>query len=239
LVATEDELTLTAIAARTEVPLASCGAIMQTLEMRGFASRRVVGRSHLWRPTLRLYALGARLMSGLDLPTISQPQLRRLADELGTPCHVGVLDGDTVVYVAKAATSSFVQFNTYTGKALPFNLTALGKAIAAFLEPEEVTPLLGRLRSGSGPKAKPTDRQTLLDDLAAVRVAGYALEDEEDEAEIACVAAPIFGAQRRVIASLGATGFARDIARERLDEVATAVRAAAAAVSVELGHVSQ
>jgi DNA-binding IclR family transcriptional regulator len=238
LVATEDELTLTAIAARTDVPLATCGSIMRTLELRGFAVRRIVGRSHLWRPTLRLYALGARLMSGLDLPTISQPQLRRLADELGVPCHVGVLDGSSVVYVAKAATTSFVQFNTYTGKALPFNLTALGKAIAAFLDAEELAPLLSDLKPGKGPKGKSADRQLFLDELARVRVDGYALEDEEDDEEIACVAAPIFGAQRKVIASLGATGFARDVAGARLGDVAEAVQAAAAAVSQELGHVA-
>jgi IclR family KDG regulon transcriptional repressor len=237
LVALNRPSSLTALAKRTKIPLATCATIMQTLEMRGYATRQVIGRSHLWRPTLRLYTLGAQLMPRLDLPQIAQPHLAALAEATGTPGHIGVLEGDEVVYVAKAAIDGFVQFNTFPGKRAPFNLTALGRAVAAFLDEAELQPLLGRLKTGEGPKARADGPRALLSELERVRREGYAVEDEEEEAGIACIAAPIRDAEGQVLASVGITGFARDLVGDRLDDYSAAVLRAARAISSELGHV--
>ena len=93
LVGADEPLTLTSLAKKTKIPLATCAAIVYTLEERGYASRRIVGRSHFWRPTLRLYGLATQLVRKIDLSEIAQPQLRGLADTLGMPAHVGVLNG--------------------------------------------------------------------------------------------------------------------------------------------------
>lgn len=138
LVSADEELTLTALAKATRIPLATCASIAYTLEQRGYATRRVVGRSHFWRPTLRLYGLASQLVRKIDLSSVAQQEMRSLADELSMPVHIGVLDGANVVYVAKAATAGFIQFDTYPGKVSPFNLTALGRAIAAYLDRKSV-----------------------------------------------------------------------------------------------------
>ncbi|WP_158889856.1 IclR family transcriptional regulator [Amycolatopsis anabasis] len=235
LVAAEDGLTLTALARTTRIPLATCASIVYTLEQRGYASRRVVGRSHFWRPTLRLYDLGAPLIRQEDLSEVAQPQLRQLADRLRMPAHVGVLDGSSVVYVAKAANPGFIQFDTYPGKVSPFNLTALGKAIAAYLPDSELEPLLSQLAPGAGPKAKRPTVRAFRAQLAKVRQAGYALEDEEEQADIACVAAPFFDAEGRVNGSVGVTGFARDLTGRKLTHAADLVVRQAKEISAKLG----
>lgn len=94
LVRSEDGLTLTALAKASDVPLATCAAIVYTLEERGYAARKVVGRSHFWRATLGLYGLATQLVRRVDLSTVAQEPLRRLADELRLPAHIGVLSGD-------------------------------------------------------------------------------------------------------------------------------------------------
>ncbi|GAB3574977.1 hypothetical protein GCM10027445_36670 [Amycolatopsis endophytica] len=70
LVDAGEGLTLTALARTTEIPLATCASIVYTLESRGYARRRVVGRSHFWRATTRLYELAAPL-AGETLSTRS------------------------------------------------------------------------------------------------------------------------------------------------------------------------
>ncbi|TQJ01242.1 IclR family transcriptional regulator [Amycolatopsis cihanbeyliensis] len=235
LVAAEDGLTLTALARDTRIPLATCASIVYTLEARGYAARRVVGRSHFWRPTLRLYDLAAPLIRKDDLAAVAQPHLRLVADELNMPAHLGVLDGASVVYVAKAATSGFIQFDTYPGKVSPFDLTALGRAIAAYLPDEALAPLLTRLSKGMGPKARKATSRALRAQLAKVRDRGYALEDEEEEADIACVAAPIFDSDGGVAASIGVTGFAKDLAVRRLSVAADLVVRHGREISAELG----
>ncbi|MDQ0380733.1 helix-turn-helix domain-containing protein [Amycolatopsis thermophila] len=67
LVEAGEGLTLTALARATEIPLATCASIVYTLESRGYARRRVVGRSHFWRATPRLYEVAAPL-AGQALP---------------------------------------------------------------------------------------------------------------------------------------------------------------------------
>ena len=239
LIGSEKPLTLTLLAQTAGVPLATCASIVQTFEQRGYAERQVVGRSHFWQPTLRLYALASSLIRKLDPASVAQPQLRGLSDAVGMPAHLGALNGTSVVYVAKAATPGFVQFDTFIGKVAPYNLTALGRAIAAFLPEEELKPLLVRLTPGAGPNAMKPDVKTFREALAGVREQGYAIEDEEEQAEISCVAAPVFDASERVTYAVGVTGFSRDLMGDRLPEVISAVRSTAAAISRELGSTAR
>jgi DNA-binding IclR family transcriptional regulator len=149
-----------------------------------------------------------------------------------------MLDAGTIVYLAKASTPGFVQFNTYPGKTAPFNLTALGKAIAAYRPPQELAALMQHLAPGRGPKWRGPDPELLLDELARVRVEGYAVEDEEEEPNIGCVAAPIFDAKGTVVASVGVTGFSSSIAGDRLPEIVAAVTETGREISAALGHPS-
>ncbi|ADB33543.1 transcriptional regulator, IclR family [Kribbella flavida DSM 17836] len=235
MVTSDEDLTLTALAKKANVPLATCASIVYTLEQRGYAARRVVGRSHFWRPTMTLYGLATQLVRKTDLSTVAQPQLRRLADTMAMPVHIGVLTGASVVYVAKAATPGFIQFDTYPGKVAPYNLTALGKAIAAHLPEAELRPLLAQRAEGKGPKGRPLSEQEFLAELALVRKRGYALEDQEEQADIACVAAPFFDATGRVGGAVGVTGFAKDLSGRNRKTAQTELVELGRIISRELG----
>lgn len=235
LVESDEGVTLTALAKRTNIPLATCASIVYTLEQRGYAHRRVVGRSHFWRPTLRLYGLATQLVRKVDLSTVAQRELRELADTVEMPVHIGVLTGPSVVYVAKAATPGFIQFDTYPGKVSPFNVTALGKAITAHLPQQELEPLLTQLTPGRGPKAAEPSPEAFLAELSEVRKRGYAVEDQEEQAEIGCMAAPFFDADGRVAGAVGVTGFSRDLTGRRRREAIAGVTQVARTISRKLG----
>jgi IclR family KDG regulon transcriptional repressor len=235
LIEAESPLTLTALAQEAGIPLATCASIVQALEQRGYAARRIIGRSHFWRPTIRLYSLSTKLIRALDPGETARPHLRVLCDQLGMPAHLGVLEGGNVVYLAKAAASGFVQFDTYPGKVAPFHLTALGRAIAAFLPQTALDRLLTHpLSPGIGPKAHRNQMAWLQSELAATRERGYAVEDEEEQAGFSCIAAPVFNVDQ-VAYAVGITGFAHELIAERFDEAVAAVVHAARAVSAGLG----
>lgn len=235
LVRAEDGLTLTALAKEAGVPLATCAAIVYTLEERGYAARKVVGRSHFWRATLGLYGLATQLVRRVDLASAAQEDLRTLADELQQPVHVGVLSGSSVVYVAKGAPDHFIQFNTYPGKISPFNVTALGKAISAYLDPDRLEPLLRHLAPGEGPRALPANRDVFLKQLDRVRADGFAVEREEDQPDISCVAVPFFDADGGPAGAVGATGFDRDFVESGFDKAVEGLRSIARSLSAQLG----
>lgn len=226
LTESERPLSLTEIAIAADVPLASCSAIMRTLEARGYAVEHVSGRTHHWQPTLAIYKLGARLIVRLGLAESAQPHIEQLADELGMPASAGVLENDQVIYLAKAAGPSFVQFHTFVGRAVPFGTTAIGKAIAAFLPVERRIALVGEGRG---------TRRALAELEESSRL-GYAIEDEEEYEGIACAAAPVFDATGRCCGGISVTGFRADVLGDaRRERTITAVRTSAAAISAEMG----
>lgn len=164
-------------------------------------------------------------MSRFGIRDISMPHLRELSAAFDVPAHLGVLVGTDVMYLEKAAAPSFIQFNTFPGKLSPFHITALGRAIAAWLPAEERQALTRGVKP-------PIDR--LLDET---HEHGFAVEDSEEIDGVGCIAAPVFGADGAVIASVGLTGFSRDLLPPGEDPPALpAVRDAARAISAELGY---
>jgi DNA-binding IclR family transcriptional regulator len=236
LVESRSPMTLTALAAEAGIPLATCAAIMQTFEARGYAARRVVGRSHFWRLTLKLNGLVAEYMRGIDLGQVVQPYLQELVRQTEMAAHVGLLEGDMIVYAAKAAAPGLVQFDTYPGKMTRFNITALGQAVAAYLPEDQIEPLLSHLAPGAGPGAQQASTDAMRARLAKVRERGYAVEDEEEEAGVGCIAAPFFDPAGQVLGSVGVTGFADQVRGARLRRNADSVVGAGRRLSQEFGH---
>jgi IclR family acetate operon transcriptional repressor len=219
-----EPMTLTQIAERTGIPTASCHAILHTLEEETYVQRRTEGRALYWQPTLALYHLGALTVSRYGIRDVALPHLRTLSEDLGVPAHLGVQVGGDVVYLEKAGSDSFIQFDTYPGKRVPFDRTALGRAIVSAM-PE----------AGRADLVDPRNR-TLRKALKQAETEGFAREDGEEMAEIGCIAAPVFNADRQVIASVGVTGFSHDLFPHGDVPAAPQITAAAAAISAELGY---
>ena len=234
LVEADEPLTLTQLAVRCEVPLATLSLIMSAFEARGYAQRTVVGRSHLWRPTLRMYELGMATLRRVELGSESEPVLAALRDEIGMPAHLGILDGASIVYVARAATHSMVQFNTYPGRIAPFNITALGKAVAAFRPAAQREELLALAVPGTGPNAE-SDFARLRTELEEIRARGYAIENQEEEAGVACIAAPVLGSDGNAAAAISVTGLVDQLLGDRLGSIAHAVIWAAGNLAMRTG----
>ena len=230
-----EPMTLTAIAAAADVPIATCAAVLYSLEARGYATRAIVGRSHFWTLTLALYSLASQQVNKLDVGMSARRELEVLANRVGLPAHIGVLSGTNLVYLAKEAGPSFIQFDTYPGKVVPFNLTALGRAVAAYLPEDRLEVLLRSLATGAGPNASTTDREAFRAVLERVREGGHALEDQEEVEGIACVAAPFFDASGGVVGAVGVTTIADRMAGDFRIEVIDAVVAAGSAISRRLG----
>jgi DNA-binding IclR family transcriptional regulator len=235
LVSSTEPITLTELARRCGVPLATCSAIAASLEARGYAQRTIVGRSHLWRPTLKLYGLGMLTLRRVELGDESEPILNKLRDQVDLPAHLGVLEGASVVYVAKAATSAMVQFNTYPGRISPYNQTALGKAIAAFSPEHRREELLTLAVPGAGPNAARGTRRRLREEFSVIRDHGFAVENQEEEAGIACIAAPVLGGDGFAVAAIGVTGLEHQLLRERRPTITQAVVHAAGALARRTG----
>lgn len=186
------------------------------------------------------YSLGPKLMrlgfqahSQLHLPSVAQPHLEWLRDETSETVHLAVLDGTRVIYIEKLPGYRELQFASYIGARLPAQSTALGKALLAHL-PEEgwqdhFVPGLKRTSNTI------SDFARFRQELALTRSRGYALDLEENEPGVRCVAAPIFDGSGKVVAAVSISSASVYLPEERIPQVADLVKEAAQRISCELG----
>jgi len=169
---------------------------------------------------------------------LAEAQLAGLRDASSETVHLATLDGTEVLYLEKLpGLHPIGLMSSRIGDRSPAHCTGLGKALLAH-EPEALVrqSLSGALRSFT-PRTI-TRMNDLLEELARVRRQGFAVDDEEHELGVVCVAAPVFDSDR-VVAAISASGPADRIRQEMRDEGLTqAVLSAAAEVSSRLGRVA-
>jgi len=166
-----------------------------------------------------------------DLQRDAMPLLRDFAREVQLTCHLGVLEGSEAVYLARVEGARDIVVRSHIGQRFAVNYSALGKSLVAWLEPEQLDAVLGRLAFDRRMPKTITDANEFRRHLASVRTRGWALDDEEQALNCRCVAAPIRDRGGAVVAAISAVGTLEQVDDKRLATLAAEVIAAAGAIS--------
>ncbi|WCM40345.1 helix-turn-helix domain-containing protein [Thermus antranikianii] len=181
----------------------------------------------------QLIRLGFKAYGQLQLPILARPHLERLRDATNETVHLAIREGAEVIYIDKVPGRRELQLASQIGSRFPAQSTALGKAILAWLPEEEA-------RRAFVPGLKRTERtiaewELFLDELKRTRQRGYALDMEENETGVRCVAAPIFNGRGEPVAAVSVSTASIYLDDTRVPEVAHMVQQVAQAISRELG----
>jgi IclR family transcriptional regulator, pca regulon regulatory protein len=212
----DPELTLSDVARRTGLTRAAARRFLLTLADLGYV--RSDGRHFALTP--RVLELGYAYLSSLSLPEIAEPHLERLAAEVRESSSVSVLDGDDIVYVGRVPTSRIMRVSINVGTRFPAYATSMGRVLLAGLPDEELEAYLQRAQIRPlTPKAIATT-PALRAALERIRAQGWALVDQELEAGLRSVAAPIRDRDGRVVAAVNVSAHAsrasKDAVRKQL-----------------------
>ena len=183
----------------------------------------------------KLMLLSAQLYGGIDLRERARPHLRALAERTGVTANLGVRDGTEIVYVDKIEGRAAVQLRSFIGWRGPLYCTALGKAVLAF-DGEEVRHALWRSELKRLTPHTITDRAALERELAQIRAQGYAVDEREHEAEVRCIAAPVFNHFGELVGAISVSGTVNQLTRPMVPEIGQLVRDRAEQISRSLGH---
>jgi len=219
-------LTLAEICRRSALPKSTVHRLLTEMTQERVLERDDDGR---YRLGLRLFELGELVPQHRSLSDAALPIMEDLWEATHQRIHLAVLDGVDVVYV-EILGSAGKPIASRTGGRLPAHATGVGKAILAY-SPTAVVK--ARVDAGL-PRLTPrtiSTPGTLLRELQEVRTEGLAYDREESHLGISCVAAPVFGHDRRIRAGLSVTGPTGRIDPSRLGP---AVRTAALSMSREL-----
>jgi IclR family pca regulon transcriptional regulator len=207
-------LTLSEVAERTGLTRAAARRFLLTLQELGYVGS--TGRQFSLRP--RVLALGYAYLSSFSVAQIAQPHLEDLAEELHESCSVSVLDGDDIVYVARASANRIMTIALTVGTRLPPYPTSMGRVLLASLPGEELDAHLRRTELRKLTERTVVDETELRQILAKVAAQGWAAVDQELEAGVRSIAVPIRDSSGRVVAAINASAHAARVQMRTLEK---------------------
>lgn len=195
------EISLSKLAAASGLPLATVHRLARTLAAGGYVR-------HL---ASRRYALGPRLIqlgeaSSRILGSLGAPNLARLADKTGESANMAIFDRDGVVYVAQSPSRHSMRMFTEVGRRVEAHCTGVGKVLLAQMRPEVVRATVTRTGMPAHTRHTITDPDALEAELAKIRKQGYAVDNEEQEIGVRCIAVSVPGDSMTAISVSGPTG---------------------------------
>lgn len=206
---------------------------LSTLE----ASEYVVKGDDEYRLSLRFLELGEYQRVQNRLYRIGTEQVEELADETGELVNLATEEHGRCVYLSIAPGDQAVEVDTHAGLRPPIHTTALGKSMLAYLPRSTVESILDTHGMQRATENTITDRDTLFDELEAVRDRGVAFDDEERLPGLRCVAAPIKTNDGDVAGAISVSGPKTRLQGDLFEEeLPGTVRSAANVIEINLEY---
>jgi DNA-binding IclR family transcriptional regulator len=225
-------LGLKAICDLTGIHKSTAHRFLKHLEREGYLVRTEAG-AYLIGP--RLSQMSTRGSQGATLQAVARPILWELWKSTQETVNLAVLDQGTVLYVDVIESPHEFRLSSRVGTRRSLHVTALGKALAAFLPVDLRASILSTI------KFQPATPKTIMNlvhfrqELEKIRRQGYAVDDEEAVQGARCVSAPILNADREPIAAVSVSGPVTRVSPNQVAALAGAVSSAARAISVAMG----
>ena len=200
-------------------------------------TRTLVGLGYIHQDANRRYVLGPRLIhlgeqAKGTLTVFARPHLLDLVNELGETSNLARLDGTHMVYLAQVPSRHSMRMFTEVGRRVPLHCTAVGKAVLADLPERQARALLPADRLEAVTDRTITDADEFMAHLAIVRQRGYAVDDEEQERGVRCVAVAVPGAPAPVAMSV--SGPVGRIAMKDVSTISRRLKEVAALIGADL-----
>ena len=184
-------------------PKATLYRFVQTLTSQGMLAYDPDRQTYA--PGVRLVRLAHAAWSQSSLAPIARAYLDRLAASVGETVHLAQLDHAQVLYVDKRNATQPIEMFSQAGKVGPAYCTGVGKAMLAFLDPDQQDSVIAQQSFHAFTPKTLVTPDSLRAELADIRANGYGFDREEHEPGIICVAVPILTETGRVIGALSVT----------------------------------
>ena len=226
-------MTFTELLRAGHLPKATLHRILATLMREGLLRHDPYNKTY--QLGFRLLELAHEVWSDFDLRLAAQDELGRLRDAVRQSVHLGVIDGDSVIVIASQEADRELRASSRVGLRLPVHATALGKAIAAQMDPPRQAALLQSLSLRSFTGATLASVAALKSELDLTRARGYAVEFLEHEDSTVSIAASILDIEGRPIGAVCITGKSDQIDQARLHQLSSPIIGAARTISHNAG----
>ncbi|HHV93067.1 MAG TPA: IclR family transcriptional regulator [Firmicutes bacterium] len=226
-------LRVSEIAQLTGVPYSTAHRLVCTLETNGY----ITGSPDTGRYSLSLKILGLyrALNHRMNLTQICFPYLSQLMEKYWETVHLAVYNDGEVVYLNTIVSPRSLAMYTEPGKRAPIHATALGKVLAAYLPEDQVLAVLAEKGMKRFTPNTIVSPEKFLEALQWVRTHGYAVDNEEVELGVRCVASSLINHNGNVVGAVSVSAPSARLPLEKIGEIAESVMATCDAASRALG----
>lgn len=163
--------------------------LLETLQLVGFVEKS--SRDSHYKIGFGLIKIACNSLQQLDMVTMATPFLEQLHKETDETIHLAVLNDLSLIYVTKLESTQSVRTISRIGKTAPLYCTGMGKAMLSTFPREEIDQYIATNEFQQHTPYTITKGSQLLDELKKIQELGYAIDNEEHEEEIRCIAIPL------------------------------------------------
>ncbi|WP_134701302.1 IclR family transcriptional regulator [Ammoniphilus sp. YIM 78166] len=230
----EQELKITDISERMGLHKSTVHSLLKTLQVQGYIDQNP--ENGKYKLGMKLIERGNFVLQGLDIRHIAKKYLVDLSSKTGQTTHLVLLDGKEGVYIDKVEGPQAVILYSRIGRRIPVHCSAVGKALVAFSNQDEIHRILTNYDYVTQTDRTISSEEEFLEELSLVREAGHAMDTEENEPGVRCVAVPIFDYRGQAIAAISMSTLISRVHDEMLKEFIHMLKKAANDISVEMGY---
>ena len=233
LTRTDHELGVSEIANFTGLAIGTVHRLLTTLAYHGYVRQNAETRRY--GPGMKLLSVATAVHERVG--GISRPFLTRLMQASQETANMAVLEGNSTLYIEQVPPPRMLRIFTEPGNRAPLHTAGTGKVLLAYQQPNVIESIIERTGL---PRATPntiTDPAVLLEVLERVRRQGYAIDLEEQEEGVCCLATPVFTPDGQLLAAMSISGPASRLSQGRLRELVPQIKSVAAALSRAINSV--
>ncbi|NMR18747.1 IclR family transcriptional regulator [Cellulomonas fimi] len=217
----------------TGLAKATTHRILATLVDRQFIT---VADDGSYLPGPKILSLAGRALQRIDIAAIAQPFVDTLVDTVHCTIHVGVVNGDEIVYLIRTDSDKPYQMPSRVGHSIPLHSSGIGKVVLSGYTDEALERFVARAGLPARTAHTITTLEGLRAEIARVRELGYALDREENVPGVGCVAAPIRDHTGSIRYGLSISTLTLEHTTEQIEAMAPLAVETADQISAALGH---
>lgn len=145
--------------------------------------------------TFKIWDIASQLLSKIDIVEEARPHLKKLAAITGETVHLVQIEDLHATYIAKEESESSVRLVSMVGKSIPLYCSGVGKALLADMTDEKIREIWQQSDRRQLTKHTILDFSAFMSEIRATRQRGYAMDNEEYELGVRCIAATIANIQ--------------------------------------------
>jgi IclR family KDG regulon transcriptional repressor len=230
----ENEIKITDISERMGLHKSTVHSLLKTLQMHGYIDQNP--ENGKYKLGMKLFERGNFVIHGLDIRKVAKTHLVDLSMKTGQTTNLVILDGREGVYIDKVEGSQATILYSRIGRRIPVHCSAVGKVLVAFKNRVELEKLLqGHIYKAHTPKTITNERDFLVE-LEQVSTRGYAIDNQENEAGVRCIAVPIHDHTGQVVAAVSMSTLVTQINDEELARFTEMLKKEANEMSQKMGY---